>query len=73
MIFFGYFLFGQIYFFEEGRYKFFEEVQDNMVAFKKFVSSFRTVTCLPPLPALIVERHVAHPRNNRFMTMILIQ
>ncbi|CAM6040855.1 unnamed protein product [Sphagnum compactum] len=40
-----------------------------MVAFKKFVSSFRTAARLLPPRALIVERRVAHPRNNRFMTM----
>ncbi len=57
------------YFFEEGKYNLFEEVQDNMVAFKKFVSSFRTVACILPPPTLIVERRVAHPRNNRFTTM----
>ncbi len=56
-------------FFEEGRYNFFEEVQDNMAAFKKFVSSFGTAARLLPPPALIVERRLAHPRNNRFMTM----
>jgi len=57
------------YFFEEGRYNLFEEVQDNMVAFEKFVSSFRTAARLLPPLALIVERRVAHPRNNCFMTM----
>jgi hypothetical protein len=57
------------FFFEEGRYNLFEEVQDNMAAFKKFVSSFRTAARLHPPPALIVERRVAHPRNNRFITM----
>jgi hypothetical protein len=57
------------YFFEEGRYNLFEEVQDNMVAFEKFVSSFRTAARLLPPLALIVERRVAHLRNNYFMTM----
>jgi hypothetical protein len=56
-------------FFEKGRYNFFEEVQDNMVAFKKFVFSFRTAARILPPPTLIVERRVAHPRNNSFMTM----
>jgi len=60
------------YFFEEGRYNLFEEVQYNMVAFEKFVFSFRTVARLLPPHALIVERCVAHPRNNRFMTMEVI-
>jgi hypothetical protein len=59
----------QIFFVEEVRYIFFEKVQDNMAAFKKFVSSFRTIARLLPLLALIMERRVAHPRNNRFMTM----
>jgi hypothetical protein len=57
------------YFFEEGKYNLFEEVQDNMVAFEKFVSSFRTAARLLPPLALIVERRVAHLRNNCFMTM----
>jgi len=68
MIFLNIFCLGE-YFFEEGRYNLFEEVQDNMVAFKKFVSSFCIATRLLPPPALIMERRVAHPRNNRFMTM----
>jgi hypothetical protein len=71
MIFFRFFCLGG-YFFEEGRYNLFEEVQDNMVVFKKFVSSFRTAPRFLPLPALIVELCVAHPRNNRFMTIEVI-
>jgi hypothetical protein len=38
-----------------------------MAAFKKFVSTFRTAARLFPLP--VMERRVAHPRNNRFMTI----
>jgi hypothetical protein len=57
------------FFFKEGRYNLFEEVQDNMAAFNKFVSSFRTVARLLPPLALIVERRVAHSKNNCFMTM----
>jgi hypothetical protein len=57
------------YFFVEGRYNLFKEVQDNMAAFKKFVSSFRTTARLLPPLVLIVEHCVAHPRNNRFITM----
>jgi len=56
-------------FFKEGGYSLFEEVQNNMAAFKKFVSSFHTITRLLPSFALIVEHRVAHSKNNCFMTI----
>jgi len=73
MIFFLIFFFWETadIFSKEGRYKFFEEMQKNMVAFKNFVSSFRTVARTPP--ALIVERGVAHPMTMEVSTLFLSQ